>query len=604
MKKIIFSFAMSGFIYYASLVSSDTIKDSDRTGKALTDMHSNFQKVAIGRSSSSSSSSAAAAPLSLTGTSSVANQFVVPIHNDGILSKTPIFVRTGASSVTPSVLLKNSPMGVANIALTPAVTPISFISRFKQDILSSGINVEFVDVVCDEYDYPTVESFEALLNSKYEGSKYTVHEIPVDKFSRVYSALSESGQNFFLKISNNEDTSKNLAAVQEQFIKKMPHESANSNSASSVQAGYPIITKVERFFIYKCGKSHEEIIEVTQAAQGQSISDIFNNGKNFVNNIQTKKECLHAVGRALGLFQQAFMIYRILDKPESWLTASHNDLHPDNVFYDQHDSQVYFIDNETMRDRCSVLEDFNTFIFDNLFLYNCVNKNKNNYKIYLDLYCAFLEGYLASFPTDKIIPLGLYLKKVTTEKLAQAHVFLDDATYHYNYIHEILDFNITKIMLSIQRDAIQEKFDLTPLHLAVVERSIDKINKLLGADDHANAELINTEDLDGFTPLFWALAQGDADIMKLLCRPGVDLNASIDLFDNTLLHYAAAMNYGDIVSVLLAAGADVKALNDDDKTPLDIAVDNQSQATIALLQAVEAHHVANNNSASGGSTHK
>ena len=492
-------------------------------------------------------------------------------------SKTPIEVS--------EIGLAESPYSVMNLS-TPLSRRINFVDKLRTEVDSSRIIIQSVILECDENNFPTKKALKNLFKWMYSKENLILEEKPSDDPStKIFSVRFGIGPIlFFLKINDGIDTLRRLAIIQEEFIKKMPYMSGDLHGSLLIhEAWYPIITKVEMLFLYKDPTGDERLIEVVQAAKGDSITNVFHEGKNFSIDIQNKKECLHAVGRALGLFQQNFMVYNIADEPESWLTVCHDDLHPDNVFYDQSAKQVYFIDNETMHDSCSISNDFNIFIFDNLFLYDCVKSSMSNYKIYLDLYREFIQGYFEFFSQDVILPLGLYIKKMTVEQFKGAHVFLGDAMYHCNYLHDVLDLNITKIMLSINSDAIKEYFDLTPLHLAVAGKSIKEVSELLSHD----TELINTEDIDGHAPIFWAFALGRRDVLELLSKvSGLDINESIDVGGNTLLHYAVGIDDLETIALLLKVGAHVNAQNNKGQTALHIAVDNKNEAAITRLLQV------------------
>lgn len=78
----------------------------------------------------------------------------------------------------------------------------------------------------------------------------------------------------------------------------------------------------------------------------------------------------------------------------------------------------------------------------------------------------------------------------------------------------------------------------------------------------------------------------EKEILAAIANAGADVN-SCDL-DGTPLHYAAKLQNGEpIVRALIAAGADVNALNIDDETPLINAVENKNGENIVrvLLEA-------------------
>ena len=93
----------------------------------------------------------------------------------------------------------------------------------------------------------------------------------------------------------------------------------------------------------------------------------------------------------------------------------------------------------------------------------------------------------------------------------------------------------------------------------------------------AGANLEATEKY-GSRPLHCAASHGDAKLVSLLVEAGANVNAA-DGYGATALHSAATEGGGghekartDCVKVLLAAGADVDARNNDGRTPLRVAM--------------------------------
>jgi len=122
---------------------------------------------------------------------------------------------------------------------------------------------------------------------------------------------------------------------------------------------------------------------------------------------------------------------------------------------------------------------------------------------------------------------------------------------------------------------------------------------------------IEAKDSDGKTPLHCAVVSGEADRVEVLVAAGADVTATVDRSGNTLLHlalqhcddpviyrriihldstrhdsvcpgipsapvrvgrYAGSGDY--IVELLLVAGADIRANNNDGHSPLSLAVDH------------------------------
>ena len=65
------------------------------------------------------------------------------------------------------------------------------------------------------------------------------------------------------------------------------------------------------------------------------------------------------------------------------------------------------------------------------------------------------------------------------------------------------------------------------------------------------------------------------DITKTLIKAGADVNAQ-DNYDWTPLHYASALNFPQVVKLLVDNGADLEARDRDGKTPGDLVVRNKN----------------------------
>lgn len=79
---------------------------------------------------------------------------------------------------------------------------------------------------------------------------------------------------------------------------------------------------------------------------------------------------------------------------------------------------------------------------------------------------------------------------------------------------------------------------------------------------------------------FW----GRAEVMKVLVKSGMDLNARGGYNGYTPLHDAIAQSHVDVVRVLLGAGVRTSIQGHDGKTPLSLATANGNPEILALLQ--------------------
>jgi uncharacterized protein len=107
----------------------------------------------------------------------------------------------------------------------------------------------------------------------------------------------------------------------------------------------------------------------------------------------------------------------------------------------------------------------------------------------------------------------------------------------------------------------------TPLIEAAIDGKIDEARSLLarGAD-------VNAQDYAGFTPLHYAAQNCCPELASLLIEHGANLELE-DKYGNTPLWRATmhAKGRGEVITLLLAAGADRDHRNKSDASPLDIA---------------------------------
>ena len=89
-------------------------------------------------------------------------------------------------------------------------------------------------------------------------------------------------------------------------------------------------------------------------------------------------------------------------------------------------------------------------------------------------------------------------------------------------------------------------------------------------DSNANIEAANE---DGYTPIHFAVTNKQLDVVKVLHGKGAKLDISC-LPDNPdkPLHLAAKSGETKIVEYLVDSGADINARDDENRTPLFVAV--------------------------------
>ena len=190
--------------------------------------------------------------------------------------------------------------------------------------------------------------------------------------------------------------------------------------------------------------------------------------------------------------------------------------------------------------------------------------------------------------------------------------------------------DMVSLLLDAGADAnVQNRYGLTPLIQSAITGNGEIISMLLDAGADANARTLqgdtalmnaakagtvqgvqalieagaNVEARDGYsfqTPLMWAAAFNQAEIVQILAENGADVNAvSAELifsgiqqggvqgdFPNgglTALHHAARDNGVETVEVLLALGADPNILDPQGISPLRVAATNENLDIAKIL---------------------
>lgn len=126
---------------------------------------------------------------------------------------------------------------------------------------------------------------------------------------------------------------------------------------------------------------------------------------------------------------------------------------------------------------------------------------------------------------------------------------------------------------------------MPPLHRAVQMKNEEMVRRLLLSGDSIYREV---KDSNGSTALFYAIANRDLEMVKLLLRYGASCRARNDKTGATVLHHAIAHRGGlaSILVVLLGEpDIEVDAMDSNDRTPLALAAEvGWSEAVLALLE--------------------
>jgi ankyrin len=95
---------------------------------------------------------------------------------------------------------------------------------------------------------------------------------------------------------------------------------------------------------------------------------------------------------------------------------------------------------------------------------------------------------------------------------------------------------------------------------------------------------VNAAEVDGTTPLHWAVHNGDLDLVQRLIRAGATVNVKND-YGSTPMAEAAILGRADLLDTLLKAGADVESANADGQTALMVVARTSRVDAARLLIA-------------------
>lgn len=118
----------------------------------------------------------------------------------------------------------------------------------------------------------------------------------------------------------------------------------------------------------------------------------------------------------------------------------------------------------------------------------------------------------------------------------------------------------------------------TPVSIASIYGFNDTVKKLV--ENKAN---INIQDANGLTPLMYAIEQNNKELANFLIENGADVNISEREYDRTPIFYAVEKKDTNAITLLISKGANVNATDKNGLTPLNIAIEEENNNDIIKL---------------------
>lgn len=210
---------------------------------------------------------------------------------------------------------------------------------------------------------------------------------------------------------------------------------------------------------------------------------------------------------------------------------------------------------------------------------------------------VYKEGYLRKasgnrWATKRYVMIDevcLSYYKAPKEKIPLKIVELCDATIkRISHVDNCFEIHSPRLkstknpdgMLSFVADTEEEVHEwmtaIRKVHGVRIATSSPPYHNMICIDSYLRREYLNMKNKAGFTPLHLAVQNEDdegfeaAKVSVWLIENGADVNA-IDVSGNTALHYAVILERFDLVETLMKRGADPTVKNLEDKTPVEIA---------------------------------
>ena len=153
---------------------------------------------------------------------------------------------------------------------------------------------------------------------------------------------------------------------------------------------------------------------------------------------------------------------------------------------------------------------------------------------------------------------------------------------------DVQDYNIDKVKLLIDNGAnvnCKDSYGWTPIHIATTTLHWDLLNILVKHKVDVNAKMANS-----VTPVLLITSQFDElehhrrfEILKFLLFHGADPNIAGGNHKRTAFHEAASDQMVDVMELLIFHGAEVNTKDDQLRTPLHFAARNVQPEAVKLL---------------------
>jgi len=200
-------------------------------------------------------------------------------------------------------------------------------------------------------------------------------------------------------------------------------------------------------------------------------------------------------------------------------------------------------------------------------------------KIYLLKGAMSLEGqFMYSCQYGELEEIKTILEEFKTKRIDINVQDVNQKTSLYLAVENNQE-SVVKYLLENNVNAnLSNYHNSTPLHTSS-EHGYVRITELL----LSNGAKTNLRDRDGDTPLLCCAFGGNVEIAKMLLQKDPYAILSINLKKNSVLHYSAEKGHMNMTRFLLSQGASKLLINSDDKTPEQVAMDNNFEEIAKVI---------------------